>query len=155
MSVRCWCLIPLLASLATGAQLNIVRLRIEPGSRILQNADSHQQLMALGTHEDGNESDVTDDTKWTLSPAGVVEIAPGGVLKAVGNGKVTVMAEAEGHRAQAQFEVRNASSARPFEFAHDIGGIFTRKGCNGSTCHGGVKGRGGFKLSAGGLYPKD
>src|SRR5262249_30085006 len=45
--------------------------------------------------------------------------------------------------------------ARPFDFAHDIGGIFTRKGCNNATCHGGVKGRGGFKLSPGALYPKE
>jgi hypothetical protein len=44
---------------------------------------------------------------------------------------------------------------REFEFARNIGGILTRKGCNGANCHGGVKGRGGFKLSAGALHPKD
>src|SRR5690349_10629830 len=48
-----------------------------------------------------------------------------------------------------------AAETRPFEFARDIGGIFTRKGCNSATCHGGVKGRGGFKLSPAALYPKD
>ena len=46
-------------------------------------------------------------------------------------------------------------AARPFDFGRDIGGILTRKGCNGASCHGGVKGRGGFKLSAGALYPKE
>lgn len=44
---------------------------------------------------------------------------------------------------------------RPFDFGLDIGGILTRRGCNGSNCHGGVKGRGGFKLSAGALFPKE
>ena len=155
MNRRSWYLLALLSSVAAGAQLHTVGLRIEPGRRILQNAGSHQQLLALGAYEDGNESDLTDQAKWTASNTGVVEIAPGGMLKAIGDGKVTITAEADGHRAQAQFEVRNANAARPFEFGHDIGGIFTRKGCNGSTCHGGVKGRGGFKLSAGALYPKD
>jgi len=27
-------------------------------------------------------------------------------------------------------------------------GIFTRRGCNSTACHGSVKGRGGFKLSS-------
>src|SRR5438309_11053215 len=40
-----------------------------------------------------------------------------------------------------------AVETHPFEFGRDIGGILTRKGCNSATCHGGVKGRGGFKLS--------
>jgi hypothetical protein len=48
-----------------------------------------------------------------------------------------------------------AAGPPPFEFARDIGGIFTRKGCNSPACHGGVKGRGGFKLSAAALYPKE
>jgi hypothetical protein len=46
------------------------------------------------------------------------------------------------------------TQARAVEFASDIARIFTRKGCNDTSCHGGVKGRGGFKLSAAGLYPK-
>ncbi|MEX2262254.1 MAG: DUF1549 and DUF1553 domain-containing protein [Bryobacteraceae bacterium] len=46
-------------------------------------------------------------------------------------------------------------SGREFEFGLDIGGILTRKGCNGANCHGGVKGRGGLKFSAGALHPKD
>jgi hypothetical protein len=48
-----------------------------------------------------------------------------------------------------------AADTRPFEFGRNIGGVFTRKGCNSVTCHGGVKGRGGFKLSPAALYPTD
>ena len=44
--------------------------------------------------------------------------------------------------------------ARPFSFERDVGAVLTRYGCNASECHGGVKGRGGFKLSLGGLYPE-
>ena len=42
-----------------------------------------------------------------------------------------------------------------FDFAREIGTILTRKGCNGANCHGGVKGRGGFKLSSGAFHPKE
>jgi hypothetical protein len=155
MNLRCLYLIALLACHSGAAQLHIVSLRVEPGKRVLQNEGSHQQLLVLGKYEDNSESDLTAEAHWATSPAGIVEIDADGLLKAVTDGQVTVTAEAEGRRAQAQFEVRGTGTPRTFEFAREIGGIFTKKGCNGSTCHGGVKGRGGFKLSAGALYPKD
>ena len=43
---------------------------------------------------------------------------------------------------------------RPFEFDRDIGGIFTRQGCNDRHCHGSVKGRGGLRLSPEGTDPR-
>ena len=45
-------------------------------------------------------------------------------------------------------------SAQPYSFQREIGTVLTRHGCNSAECHGGVKGRGGLKLSLGGLYPK-
>ncbi|MBM3727279.1 MAG: DUF1553 domain-containing protein [Acidobacteria bacterium] len=48
-----------------------------------------------------------------------------------------------------------AAPGRPVTFTRDIAAILTKNGCNSAACHGGVKGRGGFKLSAGGLHPKD
>jgi hypothetical protein len=155
MSVRCLCSLIWLACLPAGAQLHIVSIQVEPGRRILQNAGSHQQLLVLGNYEDGSECDLTPQAHWVVPKPGVVEITSGGLVKSVGDGIVTVTAEAEGYHAQAQFEVRGTGTPRTFEFAREIGGILTKKGCNGSACHGGVKGRGGFKLSAGALYPKE
>jgi hypothetical protein len=43
---------------------------------------------------------------------------------------------------------------RPFSFPRDVGSILTKAGCNGALCHGGVKGRGGFKLSLGASDPR-
>ena len=40
-------------------------------------------------------------------------------------------------------------------FRREILGILTKRGCNSAICHGGVKGQGGFKLSANALYPAD
>src|SRR5438552_2050152 len=42
-----------------------------------------------------------------------------------------------------------------FDFQTDVEEIFTKRGCNDSHCHGGVKGRGGFKLSLNALIPRD
>jgi Protein of unknown function (DUF1553)/Protein of unknown function (DUF1549)/Bacterial Ig-like domain (group 2) len=155
MKLRCAGPLLLLACLTASAQLHVVSIHVEPGRRILQNFGSHQQLLVLAKYEDGSEHDLTPRTHWTVSDPRVVEIAPGGLLKSVGDGIVTVTAEAEGHHAQGQFEVRGTGAPRTFEFAREIGGILTKKGCNSSVCHGGVKGRGGFKLSAGALYPKE
>lgn len=154
MNIRCLALPLLLACLPTVAQPRVVSIRVEPDHRLLENPGSHQQLLVIGKDEDGNEIDLTPQAHWVISDPRVVEIAPQGFLKSAGDGVTTVTAEAAGCHAQAQFEVRGTGTARAFEFAREIGGILTRKGCNSSTCHGGVKGRGGFKLSPGALYPK-
>ena len=44
---------------------------------------------------------------------------------------------------------------KPPDFQTNIEEIFTRHQCNDSHCHGGVKGRGGFKLSHNGLDPHE
>ena len=43
--------------------------------------------------------------------------------------------------------ISGAQSAHPVTFAREIAAILTKRGCNGTVCHGGVKGRGGFKLT--------
>src|SRR6266540_4270533 len=52
-------------------------------------------------------------------------------------------------------EENGAEKPRPFTFARAIEGILTMRGCNDATCHGGGKGRGGFKLSVYGIYPRE
>ncbi len=143
------------AALAVGSDPNLVSLRMEPDRRTLQNAGAHQQLLALGHYDDGSERDLTEGARWTVSDKAVADVDTAGLLKSIGDGQVTVTAVVLGRQAEAQFEVRGAAAARTFEFARDIGGIFTKKGCNSTTCHGSVKGRGGLKLSGGALYPKD
>ena len=44
---------------------------------------------------------------------------------------------------------------KPVNFARDVIVILTKDGCNSSSCHGGVKGKGGFKLSLDGLDPRE
>ena len=60
-----------------------------------------------------------------------------------------------GSVSQASIQVRESQASRPFSFSREIGGILTRRGCNDSACHGGVKGRGGFKLSLDARHPQE
>ena len=46
-------------------------------------------------------------------------------------------------------------SQEAVSFERDIVSILTKHGCNSSGCHGGVKGRGGLKLSLDGLDPRE
>ncbi len=71
------------------------------------------------------------------------------------DGAAIIKVNVAGRSAQTEVKVEEAATTREFQFSREIGGILTRKGCNGAGCHGGVKGRGGLKFSAGGLYPKD
>ena len=50
---------------------------------------------------------------------------------------------------------QQVASQKPVGFARDIMAILTKHGCNSSTCHGGVKGKGGLKLSLDGLDPRE
>ncbi len=136
-----------------------VSLRIEPESRVLQNAGSHQQLLAVGTYADGSTRDLTAVAKWALSDPSLVLLDQndGVPLSSRADGKVAAIAVVDGTRAGGAFLKSRRGERRAYilSSARDIGGIFTRKGCNNSTCHGGVKGRGGLKLSPGALYPAD
>lgn len=139
----------------SAAEPRLESLHIEPDGRTLRGAGASQQLLVMGRFSDGSERDVTATATWSVSDPNIADLDKGARLKAIRNGAVTVTAKLPGQQAQAKFIAQDIDASRPFEFGLDIGGIFTRKGCNSPTCHGGVKGRGGFKLSAGALHPKD
>lgn len=128
---------------------SLAAVRIEPASRNLHGADTMQQFLAISTEPDGSERDVTSEVRWSAN-------APAGLFQARQNGAAEVTASlAERVVAKAVVRVDGIDAKRPFAFGRDIGVLLTRSGCNNSNCHGGVKGRGGFKLSSGALHPKD
>ena len=125
-----------------------VSLRIEPVSRQLRGADAMQQFLAIATYADGMERDVTGTVAWSPNAAQ-------GLFQARQNGPVQITAALGARSAKAAVKVDGIDARREFTFGRDIGAVLTRSGCNNSNCHGGVKGRGGFKLSSGALHPKD
>jgi hypothetical protein len=146
----------LIFAMALGAQPpKIVSLKTAPVHVVLDGSRAAQQFVAIATEADGSERDVTAEAQWNVSqPALAKWIAPARLAPA-GEGVLTVSAAFAGRKAQSTVQIRNATAVSPVSFSRDISAIFTKRGCNGSACHGGVKGRGGFKLSANALYPED
>src|SRR5258708_14119235 len=133
----------------------LMSIRIEPQGRTLVGAGAFQQLLVIGEFSDGGERDFTDRAAWKRSEPSLARIDNDARLFALADGAVTVTATAEGHSARSPLRIERAQVQRPFSFGRDIAGIFTRRGCNAIACHGSVKGRGGFKLSANALNPRE
>lgn len=132
-----------------------VSLKTLPAQAVLNGSRATQQFVAIVTDADGGERDVTAEAQWTISQPSLGKWVSAARMAPTGDGTVTVSATYGGRKAQSAVQIRNAAAASPISFSRDISAIFTKRGCNGSACHGGVKGRGGFKLSANALYPED
>jgi hypothetical protein len=133
----------------------LISIRVEPQGRTLAGAGASQQLLVLGAFSDGTEQDLTDQCRWRLSDPSLARIADGARLFGLADGSLTLTATVQGHSATTSFRLERMQVQRPFSFARNIAGVFTRRGCNSTTCHGSVKGRGGFKLSSTGASPRE
>ena len=132
-----------------------VSLQVSPQDVRLWGAAASQHFMVLAKYADGLERDVTSSTHFSLSPAAKGEIDTTGKFVARSSGEVVLTAKYGGRSAKSAIQMEETEKPRPFTFAREIDGIFTKRGCNDALCHGGVKGRGGFKLSVYGIYPHD
>lgn len=139
---------------AAWAEPKPISLRTVPAEAVLRGAQASQQFLAIAVYADGSERDVTGEAAWR-APDPALAAFSGGRLTAAGDGNLTVEVSLGGLTARSRVSIEGSAAARPFSFPRDIGGILTKRGCNGAACHGGVKGRGGLKLSASGLFPKD
>ena len=143
------------AGAASQRPAKLLSIRIEPATRTLVGAGASQQLLVIGTFSDGGEQDLTDEAAWRLSDTALARIDNSARLFAIADGSVSLTAAVQGHTARSSMRLERTEVQRPFSFARDIADIFTRRGCNNTTCHGSVKGRGGFKLSAHAVNPSD
>ena len=141
---------------AAWAGPKLVSLKTVPAEATLSYAGAAQQFLAIAAYDDGTERDVTGEAQWRVSNPALATLAGPARLAALADGSLTITAAMPaGAHAQSSVRIEGSRAARPFRFARDIGGILTKRGCNQAACHGGVKGRGGLKLSANALYPKD
>ena len=132
----------------------LVSLRVIPEGATLWGAQASQHFLALAEYADGLERDVTTRAHFSLSEADKGEIEESGKFIARASGEVVLAAKFGGLLAETAVHIEDADKPRPFTFAREIGGILTKRGCNDTSCHGGVKGRGGFKPSVNALYPR-
>jgi hypothetical protein len=138
---------------AAAAEPRAVSLESHPAQVNLRGAGASQQLLAIAAYSDGTRRDVTGEAQWQVSNP--IVVATGTRFKAMRDGATVITASFGALRARTQVRVQESQTQRPFHFARDLSAIFTKQGCNSAACHGGVKGRGGLKLSANALHPKD
>ena len=133
----------------------LLSLRLTPEDIWLVGADSAQKLVVLAIYSDGFERDVTARSQIHVQDPTVASLTEKESLAPKADGKTRVTAGFGGHSSQAAVRVEGIQRVRAFSFSRDIGTILTKRGCNASECHGGVKGRGGFKLSLDVLHPTE
>jgi uncharacterized protein DUF1549/uncharacterized protein DUF1553/Big-like domain-containing protein len=130
-------------------------VRVVPSDVVLWGKNASQRFLVQGTFADGLERDITHLSRFSISDSTIVKIDERGGVKALTNGEVLLKVEVAGQVVRSKVRVEGSQETKAFSFARDIGGIFTKKGCNSSDCHGSVKGKGGLKLSTNALYPRD
>lgn len=137
------------------ALLGLVSLRLLPDSATLWGARASQQFVLLGKYADGLERDLTSSASFSVSDPKRGTIRNPGQFVSETSGLAVLTAKVGNRVAKAALRVEDADKPRQTTFVPDVQRILTKRSCNDATCHGGVKGRGGFKLSLHGIYPKD
>lgn len=140
---------------AETSDAGVVSIRLVPQSRTLAGKAASQQFIVMAKTAKGGERDVTDQAEFSLADPGLGAFKEHGRLIAAKDGATQVRATVGSHETEATLQIKGSADERPFSFARDVGGILTRRGCNGSGCHGGVKGQAGFKLSANAIHSHD
>jgi hypothetical protein len=140
---------------STSAASAVVSLRLMPAKVMITGGkDAAQHFIVIAKYRDGVERDVTLQSALSVSGIGG-QIDQSGRFTPAQNGSTVLVAHFADLSAQATIQVQRELQTRQFSFARDICNIFTRKGCNETSCHGSVKGKNGFKLSINGMYPHD
>ena len=140
---------------SSDASSDLDSIELAPAQRTLNWADSSQQLVVIGTAKAGWRFDLTSEAEFVLSNDRVGRIDSSALFHPLSDGETEIKAVVRGREATARFRVRQSAKNRPLSFARDIGGILTKRGCNGAGCHGGVKGQNGFRLSDNAGHPHD
>ena len=133
----------------------VVSLRIVPEETTLRGKDTTQQFLLMGILADGRERDVTGEARFVLQDPSVARLESRSRVVAVADGKTDLTATVGQFEARARLVVRDSAQPRPFSFARKVASVLNRHGCNDLSCHGGIKGQGGFKLSVNAAHPRE
>ena len=133
----------------------VVSLRTLPERAVLTGARATQQFVAIAKYADGTERDVTRQAEWRIEKPALAKFLSTARLAPVADGSLTLHATLSGATGHSSVKIEKAAASEPVTFRREIAGILTTRGSNNAICHGGVKGQGGFKLSANALYPAD
>jgi hypothetical protein len=134
-------------------QPKLTGLFILPENPDLIVSTRSQQFIVMGRYDDGLERDLTRDVQFSISNPAITSIDESGIMVSKADGPLELRADNGDLSIRRNILITGSGVPRPFDFTREIGGILTRRGCNTSSCHGSIKGRGGFKMSLNALNP--
>jgi hypothetical protein len=130
-----------------------VGLLVQPTVITLKGPRATQQLVVTGRYADGTVRDLTLFCEYSAETAGIVELAPGGFLRAQKNGHAGLVIKAVGQTARVSVVVSDVETPQPVSFRREMIASLSVGGCNQGACHGTPSGKNGFKLSLRGYDP--
>lgn len=128
------------------------RLVLLPLKCELNTRESRQHLILQQLEHDEVGRQVTGEVSWSSSDPSVAIIVDGLVVPKH-DGQATITAKAGEKTATAQVVVSGMSKPFEWSFRKDVEPMLAKLGCNSGACHGGLAGKGGFKLSLRGYDP--
>src|SRR5262249_54547730 len=131
--------------------VKVLELKVEPATLTLSGPRDSRRFVVRGKTADGSWIDLSATAKAQVS--GDAARLDGAFIEPIKDGQATIQITAGGLAAQLPVTVRDSSTTVPVSFVRDIMPILAKSGCNAGTCHGGAKGRNGFKLSLRGYDP--
>ena len=130
-------------------------IRLIPPQTTLWGTGASQQFRVVEKFKNGVERDITSDTRFSLANSQLATVSNDGHVRALANGTTILKAKILGQIVRAEVRTEASQQKKPLSFKREIGGVLTKSGCNNTDCHGGVKGKGGLKLSIDALYPRE
>jgi len=149
-----WCCLAVLALLPSPALADVpavVELKVEPATLTLSGPRDARRFVVRGKTAAGDWLDLTRTAaiKVEGDAARIVD----GFVEPVKDGKAEVIVTAGTQQTRIPVTINGQVDAAPVSFVRDIMPVLGKTGCNAGTCHGGQKGRNGFKLSLRGYDP--
>jgi len=141
----------LAGSVVTGQA--VAAISTDPSEVRLSGPSARRLILVTGKNEEGAPVDLTRSARFRTLDAAIATVDAQGVVRAVGDGRTTVVVEAGGASRTVEVQVEGSTQVRPFNFENDVVPVLSRLGCNASGCHGKAEGQNGFKLSVFGFDP--
>jgi hypothetical protein len=129
----------------------VTELKVEPAALVLTGPRDARRFVVRGKTADGSWLDLTRSAQLKIE--GDSARLEAGFVEPVKDGKSAVVIATGGLTASLPVTVQNQGNVVPVSFVRDVMPILAKTGCNAGTCHGGQKGRNGFKLSLRGYDP--
>ncbi|MBY0526044.1 MAG: DUF1553 domain-containing protein [Gemmataceae bacterium] len=138
-------------SAADPQPVRVAELKVEPATLNLSGPRDSRRFIVRGKTDTGAWLDLTG--RAVLQANGDAVRIDAGFVVPVKDGKAEIIVKAGDKQVSLPVTVTGQAAAAPVSFVRDIMPILGKTGCNAGTCHGGQKGRNGFKLSLRGYDP--